>query len=125
MRAVSFDSTTAGLMGIPVNRIISGTFMLGSALAAAAGILNAVPRPRIEPLFGLLPGLKAFVAAVLGGIGSVPGAMVGGLVLGLAEEFVAGYTVSSFKDGIAFAVLILVLLFKPTGLFGRVTVEKV
>jgi branched-chain amino acid transport system permease protein len=125
MRAVSFDSTVAGLMGIPVNRIISGTFMLGSALAAAAGILNAVPRPRIEPLFGLLPGLKAFVAAVLGGIGSVPGAMVGGLVLGLAEEYVAGYTLSSFKDGIAFAVLILVLLLKPTGLFGRVTVEKV
>ncbi|MBK9519281.1 MAG: branched-chain amino acid ABC transporter permease [Anaeromyxobacter sp.] len=125
MRAVSFDPQVAGLMGIPVNRIISWTFVLGSALAAAAAILNAVPRPQINPLFGLMPGLKAFVAAVLGGIGSVPGAMVGGLVLGLAEEFVAGYTASSFKDAIAFTILILVLLFKPEGLFGRVTVEKV
>jgi branched-chain amino acid transport system permease protein len=125
MRAVSFDPQVAGLMGIPVNRVISWTFVLGSALAAAAGILNAVPRPQINPLFGLMPGLKAFVAAVLGGIGSVPGAMVGGLVLGLAEEFVAAYTLSSLKDAIAFTVLILVLLFRPEGLFGRVTVEKV
>ncbi len=125
MRAVSFDPQVAGLMGIPVNRIISWTFVLGSALAAAAAILNAVPRPQINPLFGLMPGLKAFVAAVLGGIGSVPGAMVGGLVLGLAEEFVAAYTLSSLKDAIAFTVLILVLLFRPEGLFGRVTVEKV
>ena len=125
MRAVSFDPQVAGLMGIPVNRIISWTFVLGSALAAAAAILNAVPRPQINPLFGLMPGLKAFVAAVLGGIGSVPGAMVGGLVLGLAEEYVAGYTASSFKDAIAFTILILVLLFRPEGLFGRVTVEKV
>lgn len=125
MRAVSFDPNVAGLMGIPVNRIISGTFILGSALAAAAGIINAMARPRIEPLFGLMSGLKAFVAAVLGGIGSVPGAMAGGLVLGLAEEFVAGYTESSYRDAIAFAILILVLLFRPEGLFGRVTVEKV
>ncbi len=125
MRAVSFDPQVAGLMGIPVNRVISWTFVLGSALAAAAGILNAVPRPQINPLFGLMPGLKAFVAAVLGGIGSVPGALVGGLVLGLAEEFVAAYTLSSLKDAIAFTVLILVLLFRPEGLFGRVTVEKV
>jgi branched-chain amino acid transport system permease protein len=125
MRAVSFDPQVAGLMGIPVNRVISWTFVLGSALAAAAGILNAVPRPQINPLFGLMPGLKAFVAAVLGGIGSVPGAMVGGLVLGLAEEFVAAYTLSSLKDAIAFTVLILVLLFRPEGLFGRITVEKV
>ena len=125
MRAVSFDPQVAGLMGIPVNRIISWTFVLGSALAAAAAILNAVPRPQINPLFGLMAGLKAFVAAVLGGIGSVPGAMVGGLVLGLAEEFVAAYTLSSLKDAIAFTVLILVLLFRPEGLFGRITVEKV
>jgi len=125
MRAVSFDPQVAGLMGIPVNRVISWTFVLGSALAAAAAILNAVPRPQINPLFGLMPGLKAFVAAVLGGIGSVPGAMVGGLVLGLAEEFVAAYTLSSLKDAIAFTVLILVLLFRPEGLFGRVSVEKV
>ena len=125
MRAVSFDPQVAGLMGIPVNRIITWTFVLGSALAAAAAIINAVPRPKIEPLFGLMPGLKAFVAAVLGGIGSVPGAMIGGLALGLIEEFVAGYTASSLKDAIAFTVLILVLLFKPEGLLGRVTVEKV
>jgi len=125
MRAVSFDSQVAGLMGIPVNRIISWTFVLGSALAAAAGLINAVARPKIEPLFGLMAGLKAFVAAVLGGIGHVPGAMAGGLVLGLAEEYVAGYTDSSYRDAIAFTVLILVLLVRPTGLFGRVTVEKV
>ena len=125
MRAVSFDAQVAGLMGIPVNRIISLTFMLGSALAAAAGIINASSRPKIDPLFGLIPGLKAFVAAVLGGIGSVPGAMVGGLVLGLTEEYVAGYTDSSYRDAIAFTVLILVLLVRPTGIFGRVTAEKV
>jgi len=125
MRAVSFDSNVAGLMGIPVNRIISGTFVLGSMLAAAAGVINAGARHKIDPLFGLIPGLKAFVAAVLGGIGSVPGAMVGGLVLGLAEEFVVGYTASSYRDAIAFTILILVLLLKPQGILGRVTVEKV
>jgi branched-chain amino acid transport system permease protein len=125
MRAVSFDWQVAGLMGIPVNRIISITFALGSALAAAAGIIFAMTRHRIDPLLGLMPGLKAFVAAVLGGIGSVPGAMVGGLVLGLAEELVAGYALSSYRDAIAFAILIIVLLLRPEGLFGRVTVEKV
>src|SRR5512140_2117615 len=125
MRAVSFDPQVAGLMGIPVNRIISWTFVMGSALAAAAGIIFAITRPRIDPLMGLMFGLKAFVAAVLGGIGSVPGAMVGGLVLGLAEELVAGYALSSYRDAIAFAILILVLLLRPEGLFGRVTVEKV
>jgi branched-chain amino acid transport system permease protein len=125
MRAVSFDPQVAGLMGIPVNRIISGTFVLGSVLAAAAAILNAVPRPQIQPLFGLLPGLKAFVAAVLGGIGSVPGAMAGGLVLGLAEEYVAGYGASSYRDAIAFTILILVLIVRPEGLFGHARAEKV
>jgi branched-chain amino acid transport system permease protein len=125
MRAVSFDAQVAGLMGIPVNRIIAGTFVLGSVLAAAAAMLVAGSRPRIDPIMGLMPGLKAFVAAVFGGIGNVPGAMFGGLALGLAEEFVAGYTVSSFRDAIAFAMLILVLLLKPEGLFGRVTAEKV
>jgi len=125
MRAVSFDSQIAGLMGIPVNRIISGTFILGAALAAAAGIINASSRPRIEPLLGLMSGLKAFVAAVLGGIGSVPGAMVGGFLLGLVEEFVAGYTSSRYRDAIAFTVLILVLLVRPEGLFGKGRVDKV
>ena len=125
MRAVSFDAQVAGLMGIPVNRVISWTFVLGSALAAAAGIINASSRPRIEPLFGLMSGLKAFVAAVLGGIGSVPGAMAGGLLLGLTEEYVAGYTSSQYRDAIAFTVLIVVLLVRPEGLFGRGRVEKV
>ncbi len=125
MRAVSFDASIAGLMGINVNWVIAWTFVLGSSLAAAAALLVAGSRPTINPLMGLLPGIKAFVAAVFGGIGNVPGAMVGGLVLGLAEEYVAGYTLSSYRDGIAFALLILVLLVKPTGLFGRVSAEKV
>ncbi len=125
MRAVSFDSQTAGLMGIPVNRIISWTFVIGSVLAAVAGLLVGVTRPRIDPLMGLMSGLKAFVAAVLGGIGSVPGAMLGGLLLGLIEEFVAGYLLSTYKQGIAFAVLILVLLLRPSGLLGKTAVEKV
>ncbi len=125
MRAVSFDSSVAGLMGINVNRVISWTFALGSGLAAAAALLVAGSRPTINPLMGLMPGIKAFVAAVFGGIGNVPGAMVGGLVLGLAEEYVAGYALSSYRDGIAFAMLILVLLLRPAGLFGRVRAEKV
>jgi branched-chain amino acid transport system permease protein len=125
MRAVSFDSQVAGLMGINVNRVIAWTFALGSVLAAVAAILVASSRPSINPLMGLMPGIKAFVAAVFGGIGNVPGAMVGGLVLGLAEEYVAGYAVSSYRDGIAFALLILVLLFRPAGLFGTFRPEKV
>ena len=125
MRAVSFDSKVAGLMGIPVNRVIATTFVLGSVLAAVAALLVAGSRPRIDPIMGLMPGLKAFVAAVFGGIGNVPGAMLGGIVLGLAEEMVAGYALSSFRDGIAFAILILMLLVRPEGLLGRVTVEKV
>jgi branched-chain amino acid transport system permease protein len=125
MRAVSFDSKVAGLIGIPVNRVIATTFILGSVLAAVAALLVAGSRPRIDPIMGLMPGLKAFVAAVFGGIGNVPGAMLGGIVLGLAEEMVAGYALSSFRDGIAFAILILMLLVRPEGLLGRVTVEKV
>ncbi len=125
MRAVSFDAQVAGLMGINVNRVISGTFVLGGVLAAVAAILVAGSRPSINPLMGLMPGIKAFVAAVFGGIGNVPGAMVGGILLGLAEELVAGYALSSYRDGIAFAILLLVLLFRPEGLLGRVTVEKV
>ena len=125
MRAVSFDSQVAGLMGINVNRVIAGTFALGSALAAVAALLIASSRPSINPLMGLMPGIKAFVAAVVGGIGSVPGAMVGGLVLGLAEEYVAGYAVSEYRDAISFAVLILVLLVRPAGLLGKTRMEKV
>jgi branched-chain amino acid transport system permease protein len=125
MRAVSFDPQIAGLMGVNVNRVIAGTFVLGSVLAAVAGLLVAGSRPSIEPLMGLMHGLKAFVAAVFGGIGNVPGAMVGGLVLGLAEEYVAGYLLSSYRDAIAFAILIAMLLVRPEGLFGRARAEKV
>jgi branched-chain amino acid transport system permease protein len=125
MRAVSFDHRIAGLMGIPVDRIIAGTFMLGSALAAGAGILYAIKDTAVQPLMGLYVGLKAFVAAVIGGIGHVPGAVVGALLLGLIEEFVVGYTASSWRDAVAFGFLIIVLLVRPEGLFGRAVAEKV
>ena len=125
MRAVSFDHKIAGLMGIPVDAVIAGTFMLGSALAAGAGILYAIKDTAVEPLMGLYVGLKAFVAAVIGGIGNVPGAVAGGLLLGLVEEFVAGYAASSWRDAVAFGFLILVLLVRPEGMFGRVAAEKV
>ena len=125
MRAVAFNHDAARLMGINVDAIITFTFGLGSALAGAAGILLAVKVQKVEPLMGLMPGLKAFVAAVLGGIGNIPGAVVGGLVLGVAETLVAGYISSTYKDAIAFVVLILILLFKPAGLFGTVVTEKV
>ena len=125
MRALSFNRDAANLMGIPTDRIITFTFALGSALAAAAGVLVALSTPRIDPLMGLLPGLKAFVAAVLGGIGNIPGAMLGGLVLGLAETLVSGYISSTYRDAIAFAVLIVILLVRPAGLLGRAVSEKV
>jgi len=125
MRAVSFDASAAALMGVPVDRVISGTFMLGSALAAAAGILVGLSNPKIDPLMGLLPGLKAFVAAVLGGIGSIPGAMVGGLLLGVVETLISAYVSSTYRDAIAFVILIGILLYRPTGLFGTGQVEKV
>jgi branched-chain amino acid transport system permease protein len=125
MRAVSFDHKTSALMGIPVDRIIALTFMLGSALAAGAGILYAIKDTLVQPLMGVQVGLKAFVAAVIGGIGHVPGAVVGGLLLGLVEEFVVGYGSSTWRDAVAFSFLIVVLLFKPEGLFGKVTAEKV
>jgi branched-chain amino acid transport system permease protein len=125
MRAVSFDHRIAALMGIPIDRVIAGTFMLGSALAAGAGILYAIKDTAIQPLMGLYVGLKAFVAAVIGGIGHVPGAVVGALLLGLVEEFVVGYTASSWRDAVAFGFLIIVLLVRPEGLFGRVSAEKV
>ena len=125
MRAVSYDAPAAALMGVPVDRVIQGTFVLGSALAAAAGVLVGLSNPKIDPLMGLLPGLKAFVAAVLGGIGSIPGAMLGGLLLGVVETFVAGYLSSTYRDAIAFVILIGILLYRPTGLFGTRQVEKV
>lgn len=125
MRAVSHDPQVASLMGINIDGVISFTFMLGSALAAAAGILYTLRYPKVEPFMGLLPGLKAFVAAVLGGIGNVPGAMLGGIVLGLSEEMVAGYVSSSLRDAFAFSLLIGVLLFRPNGLLGSTALEKV
>jgi branched-chain amino acid transport system permease protein len=125
MRALSFNRDVASLMGIPTDRIITFTFALGSALAAAAGVLVALSTPKIDPLMGLLPGLKAFVAAVLGGIGSIPGAMIGGLVMGVAETLVSGYISSTYRDAIAFAVLIIILLVRPAGLMGRAVAEKV
>jgi branched-chain amino acid transport system permease protein len=125
MRAVSFNPTAASLVGISNDLVISFTFALGSALAAAGGILYAVYYHSIQPLMGVLPGLKAFVAAVLGGIGNIPGAALGGLILGIVETFVKGSRWSTFSDAIAFAVLILILVFRPAGLLGKVQVEKV
>ncbi|MBI4043136.1 MAG: branched-chain amino acid ABC transporter permease [Deltaproteobacteria bacterium] len=125
MRAVSHSYTVSSLMGISVNKIIVVTFLIGSALAGAAGVLVSCAYPKIEPLMGVLPGLKAFVAAVLGGIGHIPGAMFGGIIIGLLEEMIVGYGYSSYRDGLAFAILILILLYRPAGLFGNHIPEKV
>lgn len=126
MRAVSFNQQAAALMGVNVNRVISFTFGVGSALAAVAGILYCMRAPAIEPLMGVQPGLRAFIAAVIGGIGNLYGAVLGGLLIGLVETVAGGIPgLSSYRDGIAFAILIIILLFKPAGLLGRATVEKV
>jgi len=124
MRAVSYDREAASLMGINVDKVIALTFVIGSAFAGAAGVLAGVKFHQLQPLMGLYAGLKAFVAAVLGGIGSVPGAMVGGLVMGIAEVMVVGYWESSLRDAIVFGILIAILVFRPTGIFGRGRVEK-
>ncbi len=125
MRAVSFSLDAARLMGISTDWIISVTFALGSALAAAAGVLIGMQIPKIDPLMGIMYGLKAFVAAVLGGIGSIPGAVLGGLLIGTSEVMVVGYLSSTYREAIAFAILILVLILRPQGLLGRVQKEKV
>ncbi|MDD2706532.1 MAG: branched-chain amino acid ABC transporter permease [Verrucomicrobiae bacterium] len=125
MRAVAHDHQTAGLMGIPAGKVIFGTFVLGSALAGAAGVLWGLSYPVINPMTGFVPGIKAFVAAVLGGVGSIPGALLGGFLIGEAESLTAFYLSSTYKDAIAFVILILVLLARPTGLLGRKEVEKV
>jgi branched-chain amino acid transport system permease protein len=130
MRALSLNPTASSLMGVNNSVVISFTFGLGSALAAAGGILYASLYPSIEPFMGVLPGLKAFVAAVLGGIGNIPGAALGGLIIGITETLVAGYSQnigipSGFRDAVAFVILILLLLFKPSGLLGKVEREKV
>lgn len=130
MRAVSFNINSAKLMGINTDFIIAFTFALGSALAAAGGVLTAQYNPKIEPLMGIMTGLKAFVAAVLGGIGNIPGAVLGGLLIGAAETLVVGYggiigIPSTYRDAVAFAILILVLLLRPAGLLGSNVQEKV
>jgi branched-chain amino acid transport system permease protein len=125
MRAVSFNLDAAKLMGINTDRIIALTFAFGSALAAAGGILVSLLYPKIDPLMGVMPGLKAFVAAVLGGIGNITGAMLGGLILGMAEVMAVGYGQSTYRDAIAFIILVLILLLKPTGIMGKGMNEKV
>jgi branched-chain amino acid transport system permease protein len=125
MRAVALNPKAAQLVGINIDVVISFTFGLGSALAAAGGVLYALNYPSIDPLMGVVPGLKAFVAAVLGGVGNIPGAALGALILGMVETFVDGSRWSTYKDAIAFAILIGILLFRPAGLLGRYTAEKV
>ena len=125
MRCVSEDRGAAELMGINVNRTISLTFAIGSALAAIAGILLCSSYPILQPTTGSMPGIKAFTAAVFGGIGSIPGAMLGGVLLGIIEIFGKAYISTELGDAIVFAVLIIVLLFKPAGLLGKPMREKV
>lgn len=125
MRAVSHDTEAAKLMGINVDNTISATFAIGSALAGAAGVIFGVYYTKIDPLMGVIPGLKAFVAAVLGGIGIIPGAMIGGLVLGVVETIVSALGFSLWRDAAAFIILILILIFRPSGIFGKNTREKV
>lgn len=125
MRAVSVDEDAAKLMGINVDTTISFTFLLGSSLAGVAGILVGIYYNSIDPLMGMVPGLKAFIAAVFGGIGSVPGAMIGGLFIGIAETMVVAYGSSLYRDAIVYLILILILIIKPDGLLGKNQREKV
>lgn len=125
MRAVSEDFDAAQLMGINVNNTISLTFAIGCALAGIGSLLYGLAYPSVSPTLGSLPGLKAFIAAVLGGIGVIPGAMLGGLIMGLAESLTKAYISSQLSDAVVYGILIVVLLFKPSGLLGRGTREKV
>lgn len=127
MRAISKDIETTRLLGVKVDNIIAFTFIIGSALAAASGIMWALRYPQINPYMGIIPGFKAFIAAVFGGIGSIQGAVVGGLVLGFVEIMTVAFMpdLSGYRDAFAFVLLVLVLLFKPTGLFGVRTEEKI
>jgi len=125
MRAVSHDADAARLMGINVDNTISATFAIGSALAGAAGVIFGVYYTKIDPLMGVIPGVKAFIAAVLGGIGFIPGAMVGGMLLGVVESLVSALGFSLWRDAAAFVILILILIFRPSGIFGKNAREKV
>ncbi|MEZ4734099.1 MAG: branched-chain amino acid ABC transporter permease [Caldilineaceae bacterium] len=125
MRAVSMDLDAAAMMGVDVNRVIVATFFIGAALAGAGGVLVGIVFYSIRHTMGFLAGLKGFTAAVIGGIGSVPGAAIGGLCLGLVEAFASVYVSATFKDAIAFVLLVIVLLVRPSGLFGRAVVQKV
>src|SRR4051812_40317108 len=125
MRATSYDLSVAKLMGINTDFVIAFTFALGSALAAAGGVMVALAIPRIDPLMGLMTGLKAFVAAVLGGIGNIPGAMIGGVLIGLMETWLGATAYSTYRDAVAFSVLIVILLFRPSGIMGTSATEKV
>lgn len=125
MRATSYNLSVATLMGINTDFVIAFTFALGSALAAAGGVMVALAIPRIDPLMGLMTGLKAFVAAVLGGIGNIPGAMLGGMLIGLMETGLSATAYSTYRDAVAFGVLILILLIRPAGILGTAGPEKV
>jgi len=127
MRAASKDFETAQLMGIKINRVISFTFAVGSLLAAAGAILYLAPRPMVYPYIGMMPGLKCFVAAVLGGIGSIPGACIGGFIIGAVETFLVALfpNLSGYSDAFTFILLILMLLVRPTGLLGEKMTDKV
>ena len=125
MRAVSIDKDAAQLMGIRVDRTISFTFAIGSAFAGAAGVLVGIYYNSIDPLMGIMPGLKAFVAAVFGGIGSIPGAVIGAFIIGICENLLKGMKLTAFSDAFTFALLIVILVVKPTGLFGEKLTEKV
>lgn len=125
MRAVSINPDAAQLMGMNVNTIISFTFMIGSALAGAAGVLVGLYYNSINPMMGYAPGLKAFIAAVFGGIGVIPGAVVGGVVIGMIETLVSAYGNSMVRDAVVYGILILILLFRPAGLLGKNVKEKV
>jgi branched-chain amino acid transport system permease protein len=125
MRATSFDREAASMMGIDVDRVIVVTFFIGSALAGAAGVFNCIAYQQVWPYMGFQAGLFAFTAAVIGGIGNLPGAVLGGLTIGLAEAFATGYLSSTFQQAIVFGILIAVMLARPSGLLGRAVVQKV
>lgn len=125
MRAVSTNANVAAMLGINTDKIISVTFIIGSALAGVGSVLVGMKYPKIDPLMGMMIGLKAFVAAVLGGIGNIMGAVVGAMIMGLSEEMIVAYGSSTYRDALAFSLLIVILIFRPSGIFGKNTVEKV